>query len=186
MSKLGIGCTPLAGDKVVISMDNGTVGGTVVNWGVEAWDQYWLTLKTEKGSQVQINIAKIQDYTIQKRAEEAYQLVRQEIKDSKTIKSARAVQPLNPNVNYTIKRGINRQKENVISRSIATPAKGVEELQMEAPKMKGDPVSQSKQLAELYDQKRKLVQENVSDHMKREDLIEVNENYGMPSFKKHP
>ena len=185
MNKLGLGGTPLAGDQIAICMGENTwARGTVVNWGAEAWEQQWATLKVEGGSQVQINIAKIQNYTIEKRAQADYQLVTTSEKDGEVVKHARSVKPQGPLTQHTIKRGLAHRKESMITRAISTPAKGVEEPTVQSPTLEGDPITQAQQLASLYDQKRKMAQEDVSDHMKREDLVEVDENYALPSFKK--
>lgn len=187
MNKMGIGGTPLAGDQVVVySGENSWARGTVINWGVEAWGQHWVTLKTHTDHHTQINIAQIQNYTIEKRAQTGYELVTTTEEDGKVVKNARSVKPQGPHTKHTIKRGLAHRKENIISRSIATPDKGVEEPTVASPKLEGDPITQAQTLAELYNQKRKMAQEDVSDHMKREDLVEVEENYALPSFKKRP
>lgn len=181
MNKLGIGCTPILGDYVEIKPIHGeSCKGTVVNWGAEAWGQNWATIKTDDGQQIQTNIAHIVNFGIIKRAQADLQLVK---KEGQMVKSAqKIVSPTNPM--YRIKRGT--PKEHVISRPISKSDKSVEEPETSLPKLEGDVISQAQTLANLYNQKRKLTQKNVSDHMKRKDLIEVEDNYGMPSFKKHP
>jgi len=188
MNKLGIGCTPLAGDMVTVSLATGNpITGTVLNWGAEAWDQNWITVKSDEGAQVQMNIAHIRSYSILKRAQaEEYKLVRTETKEGEVVKSARAVSTQNAEPKFRIKKGQRLREESGISRTIDTPAKGVEETTVQGIKLEGGPINQAQQLAELYDQKRKMTQQDVSDHMRREDLVEVNENYGLPSFKKRP
>lgn len=197
MNKLGYASQPTKQDYVKLTTSGGDpIDGIILQWGVEEWGQKWAILKKDDEI-VQVNIANIITYSLIKNSDSPaeYQIVRK-AKEKIAEEQTQNEQPetekeevfkikasYNDFPKYKIvKRGTPKQIS--FSRSINEKT-GVIERDIEKDLFSNkNTIDKSKALLELYEEKRRLAQQDIKDHLTNKDLRDIKEVYELPSFTK--
>ncbi len=194
MNKFGSASIPENEDSISILLNSGEkFGAKVVNWGIEKWGQSWATVKTAEGL-LQVNLSQVAAYMIKKAAPTQYQVVEKVTDDNgkaihddngERVKVTRPIKLSMADPKYqVVRRGI---ATKTITRSIPDGEKVVKEPEVSLKKSLAglNVMEQSKELVDLYHEKRRLEAESIKDVLTSKELKEPTNNYAMPSFKKH-